>query len=152
MSYLMGLRTVDWYHMCDWGLNVKVDYLIIHHRTHACTIKGGVPWAEAIPVNFCEIRKSIKKLGTLKCKFRTTFVTKYSSRSLILESHFTIPPCLFKFNTMFMPIYPAFTFKSTMLQRIHTISFKIHNDVLLHHDHNCPIIIMNESHHDYCGV
>ena len=42
--------------------------------------------------------------------FRTTFVMKHSSRSLILESHFTIPPCLFKFNTMFMPrLHPFYT-------------------------------------------
>ena len=47
------------------GLNVKVDYLIIRHEDSRMRYKRGVPWAEAIPVNFCEIRRSTKKLGTL---------------------------------------------------------------------------------------
>ena len=43
----------------------KVDYLIIRHEDSHMRYKRGVPWAEAIPVNFCEIQRSTKKLGTL---------------------------------------------------------------------------------------
>ena len=46
-------------------LNVKVGYLIIRHEESRMRYKRGVPRAEAIPVNFCEIRRSTKKLGTL---------------------------------------------------------------------------------------
>ena len=120
--YMYQLELVFWLLVCpqfifmyNMYLNVKVDYLIIRHEDSRMRYKRGVPWVEAIPVNFCEIRRSTKKLGTLQSKFRTTFVTKYSSRSLILESHFTIPPCLFKFNTMFMPrLHPFYTLPSRL--------------------------------------
>ena len=46
-------------------LNVKVDYLIICQEDSRMRHKRGVAWTEAIPVNFCEMQRSTKKLKTL---------------------------------------------------------------------------------------